>query len=114
MKTYHYFHSKWEEKYFFTQVKDKNVCCFVILLSPLLKMHQKTVHSKFQKSFPLYSAIIFLKTVDNKAPIETSNRVSQIIAQNKKPYEDGEMIEQAFLKAADSLFANFKLEIKTT
>ena len=34
--------------------------------------------------------------------------MSQIIAQKKKPYEDGEMIKQAFLEAADSLFANFR------
>uniref|UniRef100_A0A6P7GEG1 Zinc finger BED domain-containing protein 5-like n=1 Tax=Diabrotica virgifera virgifera TaxID=50390 RepID=A0A6P7GEG1_DIAVI len=44
----------------------------------------------------------------NKAATEASYRVSQIIAQKKKPYEDGEMIKQAFLEAADSLFANFR------
>ena len=34
--------------------------------------------------------------------------MSQIIAQKNKPYEDGEMIKQSFLEAADSLFANFR------
>ncbi|CAG9839126.1 unnamed protein product [Diabrotica balteata] len=105
--------------------------CYVILRSRFLKKgnierHHKTVHSNFEKSFPLHSAArkeklkqltkqltgqqsIFLKTVDkNRAATEASYRVSQIIAQKKKPYEDGEMIKQAFLEAADSLFANFR------
>uniref|UniRef100_A0A6P7F3L2 General transcription factor II-I repeat domain-containing protein 2-like n=1 Tax=Diabrotica virgifera virgifera TaxID=50390 RepID=A0A6P7F3L2_DIAVI len=126
VKTYH-FHSEWEEQYFFTEVKDKNVCLLCntsvsVAKKGNIERHHKTVHSNFEKSFPLHSAArkeklkqligqqsIFLRTVDkNKAATEASYRVSQIIAQKKKPYEDGEMIKQAFLEAADSLFANFR------
>ena len=129
-KTYH-FHSEWEEQYFFTEVKGKSVCllCNTSVSVPKkgnIERHHKTVHSNFEKAFPLNSATrkeklkhlkiqligqqsIFLKTIDkNKAATEASYRVSQIITQKKKPYEDGEIIKQAFLEAADSLFANFR------
>lgn len=130
VKTYH-FHSEWEEQYFFTEVKGKNVCLLCntsvsVAKKGNIERHHTTVHSNFEKSFPLHSVArkeklkqlknqligqqsIFLRTVDkNKAATEASYRVSQIIAQKKKPYEDGEMIKQAFLEAADSLFANFR------
>jgi hypothetical protein len=130
VKTY-YFHSEWEEQYFFTEVKGKNVCLLCntsvsVAKKGNIERHHTTVHSNFEKSFPLHSVArkeklkqlkkqligqqsIFLRTVDkNKAATEASYRVSQIIAQKKKPYEDGEMIKQAFLEAADSLFANFR------
>ncbi|KAK9720365.1 Spin-doc zinc-finger [Popillia japonica] len=130
VNTYH-FHLEWEEQYFFTEVKGKNVCLLCntsisVARKGNIERHHKAVHSKFEKSFPLSSGTrkeklkqlknqlvgqqsIFLKTADkNKAATEASYRVSQIIARKKKPYEDGEMIKQAFLEAADSLFANFK------
>ena len=51
----------------------------------------------------------FFKTLDkNKAATEASFRVSKVIAQPSKPYEDGELIRTAFLEAANTLFDNFK------
>ena len=51
----------------------------------------------------------FFKTLDkNKAATEASFRVSKVIAQHSKPYEDGELIKTAFLEAANTLFDNFK------
>lgn len=42
-----------------------------------------------------------------------SYQVSQLIAKKKKTFEDGEMIKEVFLKAADSLFDGFKNKNKT-
>lgn len=129
-KTYH-FHLEWETDYFFTQVKDKCVCLLCNVSVSVgkkgnVERHFKTVHSGIEKDFPLNSALrkekvmqlksqlnaqqsTFSKTLDkNKAATEASFRVSKVIAQNKKPYEDGELIKAAFLEAADTLFDNFK------
>lgn len=115
VKTYH-FHSEWEEQYFFTEVKGKGICLLCnasvsVAKKGNVERHHKTVHSTFEDSFPLNSAArkeklkqsknqlvgqqsIFFKTLDkSKAATEASYRVSQIIAQKKKPYEDGAMIK---------------------
>jgi hypothetical protein len=129
-KTYH-FHVEWETDYFFTQVKDKCVCLLCNVSVSVgkkgnVERHFKTVHSGIEKEYPLNSALrrekvmqlksqlnaqqsTFFKTLDkNKAATEASFRVSKVIAQNRKPYEDGEFIKTAFLEAADTLFDNFK------
>jgi len=37
-----------------------------------------------------------------------SYRVWHVIGKYKKPFQDGEMVEEAFIKTGDSLFENFK------
>jgi len=129
-KTYH-FHVEWEHDFFFTEVKDKCVCLLCNASVSVgkkgnVERHYKTVHSGTDVNFPPNSAIrkekvrqlkaqlvgqqsVFFKTVDkNKAATEASFRVANVIAQKKKPFEDGELIKDAFLEAADSLFDGFK------
>lgn len=129
-KTYH-FHAEWENDYFFTQVKNKCVCLLCNLSVSVgkkgnVERHFKTVHSGIEKDYPLNSTLrkekvmqlksqlnaqqsTFFKTLDkNKAATEASFRVSKVIAQHRKPYEDGEFIKVAFLEAADTLFDSFK------
>ena len=43
-----------------------------------------------------------------KAATEASFRVSHLIEKNKKSFQDGEMVKEAFVEAADSLFRDFK------
>ena len=43
-----------------------------------------------------------------KAATEASFRVSHIIVKNKKSFQDGEMVKEAFVEAAESLFRDFK------
>ena len=43
-----------------------------------------------------------------KAATEASFRVSHAIIKHKKSFQDGEMIKEAFVEAADSLFRDFK------
>ena len=47
-------------------------------------------------------------TSEVKAATEASFRVSHIIVKNKKSFQDGEMVKEAFVEAADSLFRDFK------
>lgn len=129
-KTYN-FHAEWETDYFFTQVKDKCVCLLCNVSVSVgkkgnVERHFKTVHSGIERDYPLNSTLrkekvmqlksqlnaqqsTFFKTLDkSKAATEASFRVSKVIAQHRKPYEDGELIKVAFLEAADTLFDNFK------
>src|SRR5258705_10223212 len=72
-------------------------------------MDQKYGNTQQLASHKTLSSQFFLKSTDrNKAATIASYRVSQIIAKKKKPYEDCEMIKEAFLEAADVLFDNFK------
>ena len=43
-----------------------------------------------------------------KAATEALFRMSQVIVENKKSFRDGEMIKEAFIEAADSMFRDFK------
>lgn len=43
-----------------------------------------------------------------KAAAKASFRVSYLIVKNKKSFQDGEMVKEAFVEAPDSLFKDFK------
>uniref|UniRef100_A0A087XSU0 Uncharacterized protein n=1 Tax=Poecilia formosa TaxID=48698 RepID=A0A087XSU0_POEFO len=47
-------------------------------------------------------------TTKAKAATKVSFRVSHLIVEHKKSFQDGEMIKEAFVEAADSLFRDFK------
>lgn len=91
-----------------------------------LERHYKTVHKKHEDSFPRNSDLrqsklkymkrclegeqaMFTKPLEkSKAATIASYKVSHILAKNNKPFEDGLMIKECFLEAAESLFVNFK------
>ena len=129
-KTYH-FHDEWEEDYFFKMIKDKCVCiiCRSTISIPKkgnLQRHYHTNHKKFETDYPPKSEqrkiqlakltndlkkeqSIFTKPIlQSKAATTASFRVSYVLAKHKKPFEDGEMLKEAFIAGGEALFANFK------
>lgn len=128
-KTYH-FHTEWEVDFFFTMSFSKCVCliCRATVAIPKkgnLERHFWTVHRKYDTDFPLKSDLRKKKLKElksqlsgqqslfthhnskAKAATEASFRVSHVIVKNKKSFQDGEMVKEAFVEAADSLFQDF-------
>ncbi|XP_026819144.1 zinc finger MYM-type protein 6-like [Rhopalosiphum maidis] len=53
--------------------------------------------------------LIFTKPVlKSKAATIASFRISHVLAKNKKSFQTGEIVKQAFLEGTDALFENFK------
>ncbi|XP_072769214.1 general transcription factor II-I repeat domain-containing protein 2-like [Nerophis lumbriciformis] len=91
-----------------------------------VEQHFRTIHGKYDTDFPLKSELRKRKVKELKSQLsgqqsfftqqtskakvatEASFRVSHIIVNNKKSFQDGEMVKEAFVEAADSLFRNFK------
>ncbi|KAJ8352117.1 hypothetical protein SKAU_G00235930 [Synaphobranchus kaupii] len=91
-----------------------------------VERHFRTVHGKYDTDFPPKSELRKRKvkelksqlsgqqsfftqhTSKAKAATEASFRVSHVIVNNKKSFQDGEMVKEAFVEAADSLFRDFK------
>lgn len=129
-KTYH-FHTEWEVDFFFTMTFSKCVCliCQCTLAIPKkgnVERHFRTVHGKYDTDFPPKSELrkrkmeelkfqlsgqqsfFTQRTSRSKAATEASFRVSHVIVKSKKSFQDGEMVKEAFVEAADSLFRDFK------
>lgn len=129
-KTYH-FHEEWEEDFFFTTSHSKCLCliCNGSISIPKkgnIERHYCTVHRSYDNDFPpktelrkrkvreLKSQLVgqqSLFTKPNskaKAATEASFRVSHSIIKHKKSFQDGEVMKEAFLEAADPLLRDFK------
>lgn len=125
------FNDDWEEEFFFTMIKDKCICliCRASVALPKrgnLERHYKTMQTKYENDFPLKSELrrrkvhdlknglkaeqaMFTKPVhQSKAATIASFKISYLLAKNKKPFEDGTVVKEAFLEAGETLFANFK------
>jgi len=58
-------------------------------------------------------ALVKIKPVlKSKAATIASFRISHVLAKNKKSFQTGEIVKQAFLEDADALFENFKNNIR--
>lgn len=129
-KTYH-FHEEWEHDFFFTMYKDKCICliCHASVALPKkgnLERHFSSLHKKFDADFPPKTEIRKVKVRDLKAHLgaqqhlfakpllqsqagtEASFRIANVLVKHKKPFQDGEMMKQAFLEAGNVLFDKFK------
>uniref|UniRef100_A0A8D9B6H1 Uncharacterized protein n=1 Tax=Cacopsylla melanoneura TaxID=428564 RepID=A0A8D9B6H1_9HEMI len=91
-----------------------------------IERHFKSMHADVGKKFPPQSLMrkekvkqlksklfeqqstFVKKTLQNEAATIASFRVAKVIARRKKPYQDGEMIKEAFVEAGEALFAGFK------
>ena len=91
-----------------------------------MEWHFRTVHRNYDTDFPPKSELRKRKVKElksrlsreqsffsqlsskAKAAIEASFRVSHSIIKHKKSFQDGEVIKEAFVEAADSLFRDFK------
>ncbi|XP_050508081.1 protein ZBED8-like [Diabrotica virgifera virgifera] len=112
-------------------VKDKCVClvCRSSVALPKcgnLERHYKTLHKNYENDFPQNSLFRKRKVQDLKSSLKTeqsmftrpvkqsvaatiaSFKISYILAQHKKPFEDGEVVKEAFIEAASVLFEDFK------
>ena len=128
-KTYH-FHEEWEEDYFFTMTHSKCVCLIckmsVFAKKGNLERHFTKRHLDYNTDYPPGSELrsetvrqlkaelagqqaTFTKTTSKaKAATDASFRVSHMLIKNKKSFQDGQVVKDAFLVAADSLFRDFK------
>uniref|UniRef100_A0A096MF30 HAT C-terminal dimerisation domain-containing protein n=1 Tax=Poecilia formosa TaxID=48698 RepID=A0A096MF30_POEFO len=95
-----------------------------------MERHFRTLHKNYDIDFPPKSELRRRKvkelksqlsgqesffshlTTKAKAATEASFRVSHLIVKHKKSFQDGEMIKEAFVEAADSLFRDFKNKFK--
>ena len=76
--------------------------------------HFWTVCRKYNTDSPLKSELrtdIF-HTVEFTSRGEASLRVSHSVIKHKKSLQDGEMMKEAFVEAADSLFQDFKNKLE--
>ncbi|CAL9685305.1 unnamed protein product [Knipowitschia caucasica] len=129
-KTYH-FHPEWEEEYFFVYSHLKPICLICNATMALakkanLERHFRTVHASYERDFPAKTALRATKVRDlkgqlsarqsiftkpktqGKAATIASYRISNVLVKHKKPFGDGDMMKEAFLELADSLFGDFK------
>lgn len=128
-RTYN-FNTDWEESYCFINLKDKCVCllCGSSIAVPKkhnVERHFQTIHATFDTSYPLKSEVrkkkinqlkssltaqqtVFTRHVEKseKATI-ASFKISHMLAKKKKPFQDGELLKEAFLTGADCLFEGF-------
>ena len=120
------------EDNFFVYSHSKPVCLICNATVALakkgnLERHFKTVHERYERNFPAKTPLhatkvrdlkaqlaarqsIFTKpkTQANKAATVASYRISHVVAKHKKPFIDGNIVKEAFLEAADSLFDDLK------
>lgn len=91
-----------------------------------LERHFKMVHKSYKAEFPAKTALctrkvqelkgklaaprsIFIRpNTKGKAAIITSYCISHVLAKHKKSFKDGKVVKEAFIKAADTLFSDFK------
>lgn len=129
-KTYHY-HNEWEEDFFFIMVKDKCVCiiCNSNVALPKkanVERHFRTVHKKYEEDYPPGTELRKAKVRQLKSQLSVqqsfltkfntnsrtatiaSYKAAEILIKHKKPFEDGEIWKEAFIKSAEVLFQNFK------
>uniref|UniRef100_A0A669C9P0 HAT C-terminal dimerisation domain-containing protein n=1 Tax=Oreochromis niloticus TaxID=8128 RepID=A0A669C9P0_ORENI len=113
----------------------RSIICQATIAMPKkgnVERHFRTVHGKYDTTFPPKSELRKKKvkelksqlsgqqsfftqqTSKAKAATKASFRVSHIIVKNKKSFQDGEMVKEAFVEAADSLFRDFKNKAEIT
>ncbi|KAK9393953.1 hypothetical protein NXF25_015616 [Crotalus adamanteus] len=132
------FHKEWEERYCFMDVNGKSVCLICSSTVAVAKKHNvqrhfERNHGTFAKNYPLDSELRKMKvkemkskfasqlTVYTKPVVHSKNttiasfKIASLLVKRNKPFEDGELLKEVFLTAADSIFEGFsnKKEIMT-
>ncbi|XP_023232148.1 zinc finger BED domain-containing protein 5-like [Centruroides sculpturatus] len=128
-RTYN-FNNEWEDLYCFVNLKDKCICllCGNSVAVPKkhnVERHFLTIHASFNTNYPLKSEIrkkkidqlksnlfaqqsVFTRpALRSKNATIASLKISHILAKKKKPFQDGELLKEAFLTGADCLFEGF-------
>uniref|UniRef100_A0A8C5SPD7 SCAN box domain-containing protein n=1 Tax=Laticauda laticaudata TaxID=8630 RepID=A0A8C5SPD7_LATLA len=132
------FHKEWEERYCFMDVNGKSVCLICSSTVAVAKKHNvqrhfERNHGTFAKNYPLDSELRKMKvkemkskfasqlTIYTKPVVHSKNttiasfKIASLLVKRNKPFEDGELLKEVFLTAADSIFEGFsnKKEILT-
>ncbi|XP_025424556.1 general transcription factor II-I repeat domain-containing protein 2B-like [Sipha flava] len=119
------FHEEWEMQYCFTESKALKPICLIcsttiaVAKKYNLERHFKQNHSSINKNYPEGSSLraefikkkkkeifgqqnLFVKKFDElESMVKTSYEISLLLAKNKKPFSDGEIIKEAL-----SIFSN--------
>ncbi|XP_025407137.1 general transcription factor II-I repeat domain-containing protein 2B-like [Sipha flava] len=119
------FHEEWEMQYCFTESKALKPICLICSITIAvakkynLERHFKQNHSSINKNYPEGSSLraefikkkkkeifgqqnLFVKKFDElESMVKTSYEISLLLAKNKKPFSDGEIIKEAL-----SIFSN--------
>ncbi|GFV80195.1 uncharacterized protein TNCV_1477571 [Trichonephila clavipes] len=130
-KCIYYFNAEWEEKFLFIEYNGNCVCLLcnksvALLKESNIERHFQSLHGKLNSEYPLKSElrkrkmlslkssitkqyIIFTKPEQqSKAATVASIKVAHLLSKKKKPFIDAEIMKEAMLVAADSLFDDFK------
>lgn len=129
-KTYH-FNAEWEEQFCFIFYKEKIVCLLcnssvAIAKKCNVERHFNTNHTNFNTNFPLKSEIrkskiselkfnltkqqsLFKKPISQSKKATTASlKITHLLAKRMKPFVDGEIIKEAMLLSAETLFDDHK------
>uniref|UniRef100_A0A8C7S1B1 SPIN-DOC-like zinc-finger domain-containing protein n=1 Tax=Oncorhynchus mykiss TaxID=8022 RepID=A0A8C7S1B1_ONCMY len=106
---------EWEEDYFLTTTNSKCVCLICQSSVALAKKgnaerHFRTVHKKYESDFP--SQLAAQQSIFTRPSSKSKAAMSRILAKHSKPFQDGEMVKEAFLEVAESLFEKFQKYIR--
>ncbi|CAI6377025.1 unnamed protein product [Macrosiphum euphorbiae] len=95
------FHEEWEMQYCFTESKALKPICLIcsttiaVAKKYNLERHFKQNHSKEKKEI-FGQQNLFVKKFDElESMVKTSYEISLLLAKNKKPFSDGEIIKEA-------------------
>lgn len=114
-KTKTYFHSYWEEDYFFCLVKfevrlsylafqDKSYDVDFLAKSALCTQKVQELKGHIASQQPIFAR----PNTKGKAATIASYRVSPVLAKHKKSFKDSEVVKEALVEATDALFGDFK------
>ena len=129
-KTY-LFHSEWEEEFFFTTVKETCVCLICGTTVATAKRHNverhfNTCHKSYHDKYPPASALRAEKARELKTALgkqqsfftrpaknsqkatEASFRATHFLIKKKKAFTDGEVVKEAMLLIANTVFKDEK------
>uniref|UniRef100_A0A8D0B0Q1 SCAN box domain-containing protein n=1 Tax=Salvator merianae TaxID=96440 RepID=A0A8D0B0Q1_SALMN len=124
------FNKEWEERYCFVDLNGKCLCLLCSSTVAVSKKHNvqrhyERNHSSFAKDYPLDSELRKKKISDMKSKLPVlpapttrpvvqsknntiaSFKIASLLAKRKKPFEDGDLLKEIFLAAADSMFEGF-------
>jgi hypothetical protein len=125
------FNEQWTQKYFFVQIKDKAVCLVrtgdqsskSVTLSGTTMRVIKKKYDVFQgqvrtdKSKSLQRALLDQQDVfksrvkENLSAVRAGFHVAELIAQEGKPFTDGEFVKRCFMSTTEELFSEKKRDV---
>lgn len=129
-KTYN-FNVKWEERFCFIYYKEKTVCLLCnssIAISKKCNVdrHYITTHKNFDTNFPINSEIrkkkiselklnltgqqnLFVRQISqSRKATSASFQIVHLLAKKLKPFVEGEIIKEAILLTAETIFDDYK------